>query len=38
MLHKDYVLKGSAEKNSGHDRQGAWRQDELIGGKPPVVT
>jgi hypothetical protein len=22
---------------SGHDPQGAWRQEELIGGKPPVV-
>jgi hypothetical protein len=21
----------------GRDPQGAWRQDELIGGKPPVV-
>jgi hypothetical protein len=24
-------------KISGRDPQGAWRQDELIGGKPPVV-
>jgi hypothetical protein len=24
-------------KNSGHGSQGACRQDELIGGKPPVV-
>jgi hypothetical protein len=22
---------------SGRDPQGAWRQDELNGGKPPVV-
>jgi hypothetical protein len=22
---------------SGREPQGAWRQDELIGGKPPVV-
>jgi hypothetical protein len=22
---------------SGRDPQGAWRQEELIGGKPPVV-
>jgi hypothetical protein len=22
---------------SGRESQGAWRQDELIGGKPPVV-
>jgi hypothetical protein len=21
----------------GHEPEGAWRQDELIGGKPPVV-
>jgi hypothetical protein len=34
MLYKE---KGSLEKNSGHELQGAWRQDELIGGKPPVV-
>jgi hypothetical protein len=25
------------KKNSGRGAQGAWRQDELIGGKPPVV-
>jgi hypothetical protein len=25
------------EKISGREPQGAWRQDELIGGKPPVV-
>jgi hypothetical protein len=39
MLHKDYYRKGSAEKGkiSGHDPQEAWRQDELINGKPPVV-
>jgi hypothetical protein len=28
----------SWKKNiSGHDPQGTWRQDEMIGGKPPVV-
>jgi hypothetical protein len=39
MLHKDYDRKGSVAKkeNSGSDPQGACRQDELIGGKPPVV-
>jgi hypothetical protein len=38
MLHKDYDRKDSVEKkNSGGEPQGAWRQDELIGGKPPVV-
>jgi hypothetical protein len=25
------------KKNTGRVSQGAWRQDELIGGKPPVV-
>jgi hypothetical protein len=25
------------KKNSGRESQGAWRQDKLIGGKPPVV-
>jgi hypothetical protein len=40
MLHKDYDRKGSVAKikNSGHEPQEAWRQDELIGGKPPVVN
>jgi hypothetical protein len=38
MLHKEYYSKGSVEKkNSGRESQGAWPQDELIGGKPPVV-
>jgi hypothetical protein len=38
MLHKDYYLKISVGKEiSGHGFQGAWRQEELIGGKPPVV-
>jgi hypothetical protein len=37
MLHKDYYRVSSAEKKSGRGSQGAWRQDELIGGKPPVV-
>jgi hypothetical protein len=38
MLHKGYDRKGSFEKkkNAGLESQGAWRQDELIGGKPPV--
>jgi hypothetical protein len=39
MLHNDYNRKGSvAEKISGRDPQGAWRQDELIGGKTPAVN
>jgi hypothetical protein len=38
MLYKDYNLKSSiTKKNPGSDPQGAWRQDELIGGKPPIV-
>jgi hypothetical protein len=37
MLQKDYDHKGSVEKISDREAQGAWRQDELIGGKPLVV-
>jgi hypothetical protein len=38
MLHKDYVRKESVAKEiSGRDPQEAWRQDELICGKPPVL-
>jgi hypothetical protein len=38
MLHKDYDSKRSAEKKiTGCASQGACRQDELIGDKPPVV-
>jgi hypothetical protein len=37
MLHKDYYHKNSFEKISGRESQGACRQDEQIGGKPPVV-
>jgi hypothetical protein len=38
MLHKDYDHKGSAAKKkvSNRDPEGAWRQGELIGRKPPV--
>jgi hypothetical protein len=33
MLHKDSDRKGVIEKkNSVRDSQGAWRQEELIGG------
>jgi hypothetical protein len=36
MLHKDCYRKSSiGKKKSGHESQGAWRQDELIGGKTP---
>jgi hypothetical protein len=37
MLHKEHNRKGSVEKISDRESQGAWRQDELIGGKPPFV-
>jgi hypothetical protein len=38
MLHKDYDRKGSVEKkNLVVGSQGAWRQDEVIDDKPPVV-
>jgi hypothetical protein len=41
MLHKGYDRKGSVakeeEEDSGHEPQEAWRQDELIDGKSPVV-
>jgi hypothetical protein len=38
MLHKGYDTKGSVIKNiSDHESQGAWNQDELIGGKLPVI-
>jgi hypothetical protein len=29
--------KGSVEKNAGRESQGAWCQDEMIGGKRPVI-
>jgi hypothetical protein len=37
MLHKDYDRKCSIENSSGRESQGAWGQDEVIGGKPPVA-
>jgi hypothetical protein len=38
MLHNDYDRKSlAAKKISGRDPQEAWRQDEQIGGKPPVI-
>jgi hypothetical protein len=36
MLRKDYDRKFSIEK-TGLESQGVWREDELIGGKPPVL-
>jgi hypothetical protein len=38
VLHKDYDRKGSVKTISDREPQGAWRQDELIGGEPPVVN
>jgi hypothetical protein len=37
MLHKEYDRKDSVEKISGREPQGASRQDEVIGSKPPVI-
>jgi hypothetical protein len=38
MLRKDCYCKSSVEKKiSVPESQGAWRQDEQIGGKPTVV-
>jgi hypothetical protein len=32
------VAKKEKERASGPEPQEAWRQDKLIGGKPPVVS
>jgi hypothetical protein len=38
ILHKDYNRNVQLDnKITGRQSQGACRQDELIGGKPPVV-
>jgi hypothetical protein len=37
LLHKDYDRKGSIEKNAGRESREAWRQDQLIYRKTPVV-
>jgi hypothetical protein len=38
MLYKDYESKYSVgRKIADREPQGACRQDELIGGKPPVI-
>jgi hypothetical protein len=39
MIQKDYNHRGSGAKIkfSGSEPQGAWRQDKLIDGKPPVA-
>jgi hypothetical protein len=36
-LYKGYNRKCSVEQNTAHGSQGAWLQDDLIGGKPTVV-
>jgi hypothetical protein len=40
ITNSTYQLRAGVhlrKKNSGRESQGARRQDELIGGKPPVV-
>jgi hypothetical protein len=38
MLHMDMIANVLLEKKiAGHESQGAWHQDELIEGKPPVI-
>jgi hypothetical protein len=38
ILYKDYDCRSSIEgENTDRESQGARRQEELIGGKPPVV-
>jgi hypothetical protein len=37
MLRKDNARKGSVEKISGRESQGAWRQNKLIYGNPTVI-
>jgi hypothetical protein len=37
MLHTGYDCKNAVEKMSSSESHGVWHQDELIGGKPPVV-
>jgi hypothetical protein len=39
VLHRDYNRKDSIKIKTNDDRESqvVWRQEELIGGKPPVV-
>jgi hypothetical protein len=37
MLFRDYYRNNLVGKNLWSRPQGAWRQDELIGGKPQVL-
>jgi hypothetical protein len=37
MLHKDYKSVQLKKKIAGRESQSTFRQDERIGGKPPVV-
>jgi hypothetical protein len=36
-VREDYDRKCLVEKNAGRESEGARRQEELIGGKPPIV-
>jgi hypothetical protein len=38
MLHKAYDCKVSVTKKMSHEPQEAWHQEELIGGKLPLVN
>jgi hypothetical protein len=39
MLHKDNDRKGFIEKKtSGSESEGDWHQEELVGGKPTVIS
>jgi hypothetical protein len=37
ILHKDYYRKTVEKQIFDRGSQGAWRQGEMIDGKPPVV-
>jgi hypothetical protein len=37
MFYKDCESKYSDKKNAGHESQGACRQDEMNGSKPPAA-
>jgi hypothetical protein len=37
VLHNNYYRKGPVENIFDRESRWAWRQDELIDGKPPVV-
>jgi hypothetical protein len=37
LVRENYDHKGSVKEISGHEPRGAWRQEEVISCKPPVV-